>query len=140
MGKEQRTFTIGRDRTCDIPIADQSVSTRHAELTFLDDGKLLITDCKSTNGTRLIHANGGEQRIHQELVSPMDLVSFGNAVLTIKAILEALALKYPRFDQAWGRSPKSEDAAEPWIKGRALIRCICGAVKSADKPCSSCGR
>jgi predicted component of type VI protein secretion system len=140
MGKERRTFTIGRDRRCDIPIADDSVSTRHAELTFLDDGKLLITDCKSTNGTWLIQGDGREQRTRQELVSPMDQVRFGNAVLSIKAILEALALKHPRFEQTPAQAQTPQPTSKHWIQGRQLIRCACGAVKSVDEACPSCGR
>lgn len=135
----RKKFTIGRDRSCDIPVADQSVSTHHAELTFLDDGKLLITDCNSTNGTRLIQANGHEQPVRQELVSPMDQVRFGRVTLSIKAILEALALKYPHFQQGFGPFSALQEA-EPWIKDRKLIRCLCGAIKTTDNACPSCGR
>jgi len=50
----ERTFTIGRDRACDLPLGDDSVSARHAELRFLGEGKLLLSDCNSTNGTFLL--------------------------------------------------------------------------------------
>jgi hypothetical protein len=45
MNQPRHKFSIGRERSCDIPVADDSVSARHAELTFLGDGKLLLTDC-----------------------------------------------------------------------------------------------
>src|SRR5678809_1541964 len=44
-------FTIGRDRGCDIPIADDSVSRLHAEITLLDGGRVFLTDCHSSNST-----------------------------------------------------------------------------------------
>ncbi len=45
-------FTIGRDGGCDLVLADLSVSRRHARLERDGDGWLL-TDLRSTNGTRL---------------------------------------------------------------------------------------
>ncbi|WP_040854619.1 FHA domain-containing protein [Thiorhodovibrio frisius] len=63
---------IGRDPRCEIALNHHTVSSQHAELSFLGDGKLLLTDCRSRNGTFLIAANGQRQRLHQALVSPMD--------------------------------------------------------------------
>jgi hypothetical protein len=139
MSETKRRFTIGRDRTCDIPIADNSVSGKHAELTYLPDGKLLLTDCKSTNGTFLLQPHGREQRIRQELVSPMDRIKLGTVAIPVRDILEALRLKYPRFDAAV--QPPAPRDQEPWAQGRALIRCDrCGNPRRADEPCSVCQR
>jgi hypothetical protein len=67
-------FSIGRDASCDLAIADMTVSRRHATLERTQDGWLL-TDLESTNGTRV---NGW--RVRGEVkVTPGDLVSFGNA-------------------------------------------------------------
>jgi hypothetical protein len=67
-------FSIGRDASCDLAIADVTVSRRHATLERTQDGWLL-TDLESTNGTRV---NGW--RVHGKVrVTPGDLVSFGNA-------------------------------------------------------------
>ncbi len=41
---------VGRERGCDIVIADEEISRRHAELN-LHDGKLIVRDLNSTNGT-----------------------------------------------------------------------------------------
>lgn len=138
MTTPQRKFTIGRDRACDIPLADDSVSGHHAELTFLGGGKLLLTDCNSTNGTFLLQGAGREQRVHQELVSPMDRVKFGNVTLAVKDLLEALRLKFPHFEEAV--PPAAPPPETPWIRGRRLIRCACGCIKPADQPCPECGR
>lgn len=66
-------FTIGRDATCDLAIADMTVSRQHAQLERTPEGWLL-SDLESTNGTRV---NGWRVR-GQVPVGPGDLVSFGN--------------------------------------------------------------
>ena len=67
------SFSIGRDSSCDLAIADMSVSRRHAQLDRTPDGWLL-SDLKSTNGTRL---NGWRVR-GKVPVRPGDLVRFGD--------------------------------------------------------------
>jgi len=129
---------IGRDRDCDIALAHESVSARHAELTFLPAGKLLLTDRKSRNGTFRLLPDGREQRVHQELVSPMDRVRLGEVALTVREILEAARLKYPGF----APPERAADPAPPTppVQGRRLERCDCGAVKTVGQPCQECGR
>jgi hypothetical protein len=66
-------FTIGRDASCDLAIADMTVSRQHAQLERTPDGWFL-SDLESTNGTRV---NGWRVR-SQVPVRVGDLVSFGN--------------------------------------------------------------
>ncbi len=66
-------FSIGRDSSCDLAIADMTVSRRHAQLDRTPDGWML-SDLESTNGTRV---NGWRVR-GQVPVKVGDLVSFGN--------------------------------------------------------------
>jgi pSer/pThr/pTyr-binding forkhead associated (FHA) protein len=66
-------FSIGRDASCDLAIADMSVSRLHAQLERTSDG-WLITDLESTNGTRV---NGWRVR-GKVPVRAGDLVSFGH--------------------------------------------------------------
>ena len=66
-------FTIGRDASCDLAIADMTVSRQHAQLERAPGGWLL-SDLESTNGTRV---NGWRVR-GQVPVRVGDLVSFGN--------------------------------------------------------------
>jgi hypothetical protein len=66
-------FTIGRDASCDLAIADMTVSRQHAQLERTPDGWLL-SDLESTNGTRV---NGWRVR-GQVPVRVGDLVSFGS--------------------------------------------------------------
>lgn len=48
----QPEITLGRDPGCDIPIMDDTVSTRHAQLTY-HHGQWWLDDLASTNGTKL---------------------------------------------------------------------------------------
>src|SRR5258708_32911454 len=45
-----RTLIVGRTEDCDLPLADPTVSRRHAELDLTDSG-LRLRDVGSTNGT-----------------------------------------------------------------------------------------
>ncbi|MBI5351300.1 MAG: FHA domain-containing protein [Chloroflexi bacterium] len=48
----QPEITLGRDPGCDIPLMDDTVSTRHALLTY-HHGQWWLEDLASTNGTLL---------------------------------------------------------------------------------------
>lgn len=48
----QSPLTIGRSASCSISLDDPQVSSLHAQLD-VRNGKLVLTDCHSTNGTRL---------------------------------------------------------------------------------------
>jgi pSer/pThr/pTyr-binding forkhead associated (FHA) protein len=48
----QAEITIGRDPGCDIPLQDDTISARHAHLTF-HHNQWWLEDLASTNGTRI---------------------------------------------------------------------------------------
>jgi pSer/pThr/pTyr-binding forkhead associated (FHA) protein len=48
----QPEITLGRDPGCDIPLSDDTVSTRHAQLTY-HHNQWWLEDLSSTNGTTL---------------------------------------------------------------------------------------
>ncbi|MBI5840028.1 MAG: FHA domain-containing protein [Chloroflexi bacterium] len=48
----QPEITMGRDPACDIPMTDETVSTRHAQLTY-HHGQWWLSDLASKNGTLL---------------------------------------------------------------------------------------
>ena len=48
----QTEIMLGRDPGCDIPLTDNAVSTRHAQLTY-HHGQWWLEDLSSTNGTAL---------------------------------------------------------------------------------------
>jgi hypothetical protein len=51
-GPQQPVLTIGRDRTCDLVLADRTVSRLHAVLRRFGD-EWFVEDLGSTNGTRV---------------------------------------------------------------------------------------
>lgn len=127
-------FTIGRDQSCDIPVADDSVSRRHAELTMIEQGKLLLVDCQSSNGTAVLE-DGRPRPIRQAFVTPADRVQFGSVVLSVADIVDALGSKRPSPPQAAAAaSPIGPSAANK------LMRCECGVIKSANSKCPECGQ
>jgi hypothetical protein len=89
-----RRFTIGRDRTTDIPVADESVSRFHAEIWLTPDGELVLADRGSSNGTELIR-NGQISQLTQGAVLPSDEVRLGAATFVVKDLIEAIEIKYP---------------------------------------------
>jgi hypothetical protein len=76
-GTKER-FTIGRDAACDLVLLDMTVSRSHAGLRR-EDGRWLLSDAGSTNGTRL---NGW--RVTEPVpLRPGDKVSFGQLTLVV---------------------------------------------------------
>src|SRR5258708_5101362 len=76
-----RRFSIGREKGCDIPIADDSVSRLHAEIWLADDGAIMMADRGSSNGTTLVR--GGQSfPLRQDVLLPGDQVRFGGVLLS----------------------------------------------------------
>jgi len=139
MTHTDRKYTIGRSPTCDIVLADESVSRVHAELAFLEDGKLLVTDCRSTQGTSLMNHGGEVRAIRQELVSPLDTLCFGTVSMPVKELLQAIHLKYPPVVNGGYDHKKVAPVAPMHPEGAGLVRCECGAVKVRNNCCEVCG-
>lgn len=74
---------IGRSTEA-IPLRDDSVSRRHAELTP-DDGRWWLRDLDSTNGTLL----NGELLLDRVALSPGDRIQCGDTVLLVSHIDES---------------------------------------------------
>jgi hypothetical protein len=58
----QRELLVGRAPRCDITLADQTVSRRHARLLFRD-GEWIVQDLRSRNGVTLNGARVGRSRL-----------------------------------------------------------------------------
>ena len=74
-GREE--LVIGRHSSCDVVVADETVSRRHARLTFRDGG-WIVQDLDSTNGTRL---NG--QYVGRCRLRPGDQLALGHQRLRV---------------------------------------------------------
>ena len=66
------SVTIGRADGNDVVVYDPRISSRHAELHFLPDGKFEVRDLASKAGT---YVNG--ERVERKLLGHGDQVSFG---------------------------------------------------------------
>jgi hypothetical protein len=73
----QTEMLIGRHHRCDVVLLDLTVSRRHAQLRFRD-GRWILQDLESTNGTRV---NGF--RVGRCELRPGDRVAIGDEHLTV---------------------------------------------------------
>jgi hypothetical protein len=121
-----RRFKIGRASDNDIVLVDDTVSRYHAELRFLDDGRLLLRDIQSRHGTQLVHY--GEQReIEADFVGRSDTIYFGDMEVSVGDLLDEIALKHPEL------------AAAVTDREARIHRCRCGALRRARESCPECG-
>jgi hypothetical protein len=68
---QEARLVIGRSSECQLVLADDTVSRRHAKL-YVEDGRWLLRDLESSNGTWL---NG--RRIVEAEVRPGDVLHLG---------------------------------------------------------------
>ena len=87
-------FTIGRERTCDFFIADESVSRHHADIWLAEDDSLMLADRGSSNGTQLIRG-GQSTPLFEEKLLRTDEVRFGAAVFPVRDVVDAIEGKMP---------------------------------------------
>lgn len=135
-------FSVGRDLGADVPIADASVSRRHAELSPVDGGRLFVTDCKSSNGTFLVR-DGVTRPLSQETVLPTDHVKFGEVTIAVSALLDAIRQKPGAAAVAADARGAAQPPAPPTParpSDAKLVRCDCGAVKPHNGSCPECGQ
>ena len=68
------SMLIGRDADCDIQLIEAGVSRRHAAVVEQDDGRMLVRDLLSHNGTFV-----REQRVKEAVLQPGDELSVGDS-------------------------------------------------------------
>jgi len=71
-----KTITIGRDATNSIVLNEATVSRMHAQLIIIGDGRILIKDLGSSNGTSV---NGNN--ITEQFLNAGDIVKCGSSYL-----------------------------------------------------------
>ena len=76
-----KTWTVGRHQSCDLVLEDRSVSRRHAEVVFLPDGRIHVTDCATTNGTFVLEGNRWRP-LQQAILRPVDRIRLGQYTMT----------------------------------------------------------
>ena len=112
---------VGRALTSDIPIADPTISRRHAEVSVAD-GKVLIKDLGSSNGT---FRNG--QQVTEASCHHGDEVTFGKVGFRLNVIAPASAASLtppgppplPDHGMAGAR-----DASPPKMAGATIVKSL----------------
>jgi class 3 adenylate cyclase len=80
-------YKIGRSRSCDIVLSDESISREHARITSQGNGSYELTDSGSTHGT-FIDKDGQWVRIEGPVtVTRDDAVMFGRHQTTMRELL-----------------------------------------------------
>ncbi len=87
----QDEFTIGRDKTCDVSIADEMVSAQHARLSF-HHGQWWLQDLNSTNGTFL----NAEKVIAPTVITSGDEIRCGSSLIALQVAESNLERVQPR--------------------------------------------
>ena len=81
-----RTTKIGRDKSCDVWLDEESVSAVHAELIITDDKQLFLNDCASKHGTFVYRSRQWEP-LRQDFIQVDEWLRFGNARMQAGDIL-----------------------------------------------------
>lgn len=75
----QEEVILGRDKACDVSVADEMVSSRHARLSF-HHGQWWLEDLNSTNGTFL----NAEKIIAPIVITSGDEIRCGKTMITLQ--------------------------------------------------------
>ena len=103
---EGAPLVVGREVTCDVPVRDQGVSRRHAEVR-VDGDTVLVTDLESRNGT---WHNG--QRVPYARVQVGDRLAFGPV---------EFALAREAAPRASVTAPFALDGAATMVRERRMV-------------------
>jgi len=95
-GKEEHKFTfrktqivIGRLRANDIILPKRNISKRHARLELTDDGRVMLLDNGSTNGSYL----NGKKVLEPTVVGPDDKMFMGDYIIQIELAEDKSAIE-----------------------------------------------
>jgi pSer/pThr/pTyr-binding forkhead associated (FHA) protein len=101
-------LTVGREEGNPVQLNDERVSRFHLKIQE-DDGKVVLTDLESTNGTKV---NG--ENVHLCLIRPGDVIAMGRTVVVVgtrEEISQRLA-KLRGADMSGAVQLESEDLSE----------------------------
>jgi pSer/pThr/pTyr-binding forkhead associated (FHA) protein len=73
---------VGSGEGAEIVLKDQAISSRHASITYRE-GKFVITDLDSTNGT---FVNGDAEPVARVELKDNDLIRVGETTLKFKCL------------------------------------------------------
>ncbi len=86
-----KSYRVGRGREVDIMVSDATVGRLHAELVSYPDGRFLVRDLHSTNGT-FVRAGTGWQRLDNDYVQPDQRLRLGDYETSARELI-ALSMR-----------------------------------------------
>ncbi|MCO4763608.1 MAG: FHA domain-containing protein [Myxococcales bacterium] len=102
----RQTTLIGRGKDCTLVINDPSVSRIHTKITQDDEGRVMVEDLRSSNGTYV-----NERRVDVQGLRHGDRVRFGTVGFIYQVEGEELA-SVPAPAE-WSEQPQSQSAFRP---------------------------
>src|SRR6185369_5135812 len=81
-------ITLGRANECTIPIKDRFLSRHHAEITF-NEGRWIVRDCGSVNGTLL----NGAKLLEPATLRAGDRITLGDSEVVVQGQAEEEMLR-----------------------------------------------
>lgn len=103
----RRRLKIGRDPNSDIVLDDATASRRHAEARLSANGEIVITDCGSANGIRLLR-DGKRSSVSECQLRAGDRFFFGEAMVKAEEITERLRPAPPKPGETEHEEPRPE--------------------------------
>ena len=131
---------LGRNRGCDITLADRTVSQRHLYLQVFRD-RVFACDLFSANGLRLKDAQGKPQRFAAGWLSADDVLRIGSTTLQAWATGDAATPPAPLPALADGQVRKQDEPPSPLeFKPRKEDDPFFGMLPRAELELSTGGR
>lgn len=116
-------YLIGRDKSCSLHIADDTLSRRHAKLVFRD-GRWCLSDLASKNGTLI----GGQPANHHPLTDHA-WFEMGNVLASFDHVSRAaLSAEHARNEDRWQSSIHVSRALTPELEPGELLRRVLDSV------------
>jgi pilus assembly protein CpaF len=106
---EKNEITIGRLASNDIVLAKGNVSKYHSRIVT-KDGRLIIVDMKSTNGTFV----NGKKIAAPQVLKPTDKVSIGDYILNVEPLEDVNVTRTGRPEEELYEDEAGYDDEEPY--------------------------
>jgi hypothetical protein len=130
-------MSSGSQSSIQIPPGDDgqsSISHDHLEVTVTRDGRYLIRDLGSANGT-FLRENYRWIPLLNVAETTLDApLRLGGYETTLAALLADAPEPSVEAD-----IPPPPPVERPKAHGCCMIRCVCGSMKQRSKPCRHCG-
>jgi pSer/pThr/pTyr-binding forkhead associated (FHA) protein len=124
----RKSLLLGRDPNCDIIVADETVSRKHAELVPTENG-VFVTDCNTQNGTFLLGPSG-KKRIRQHTLGVSDSVLFGECEFRARDLIEEVN----RLSSGGGNGSAANPVSTTYVRCKQ-----CGTPGPRRQNCRVCG-